>query len=508
MHRSARIIVRSHVTAAVVAAVLIVTGAPALAATTGGSLATRDPAGGELLATVPLGPNPQDVAVSPDSAFAYATTLDDGRVSSIDLSTFTVVASAAIGGSAGAVTVSPTGLVTVADAVNGRLVTLTPSALTVDHVVTTGSTEPISLSTSDSGDTVVFADPVAQSVGVVDDANQYFSWVAVGGKVWGVDIAPSGDTAYVANQSNGSVAVIGLGSASVAPSVTTQISVGGRPAYLVVSPDGSRVYVSNADAGTVDVIDTASASTIAHYPVGGKPWGIAASPDGLYIYVRDYDNGTLIALDAQSGEVISTTSTGVHPDYVAVSPDGRVVLVPNSGSGTLSVVRGYSDPAPAPEQSQEGSAASGDGAVDASGTSATANGTGLSVLGIVIAVLAVGVALLVIGALVVVGILLYRRSRASAELLAREVEPQIAERLAAQSALPGSSPDTADAARLAELRRKAADPSTTAGELAELARTAELRPLVAVHPNAYAALLDWLAGLGEPDTDAALRSRG
>ncbi|GAB3847661.1 variant leucine-rich repeat-containing protein [Nesterenkonia populi] len=55
---------------------------------------------------------------------------------------------------------------------------------------------------------------------------------------------------------------------------------------------------------------------------------------------------------------------------------------------------------------------------------------------------------------------------------------------------------------------QAADPSTSAQELYELAADRpELRAQIAEHPNAYQGLLDWLGTLGDPDVDAALARR-
>ena len=56
---------------------------------------------------------------------------------------------------------------------------------------------------------------------------------------------------------------------------------------------------------------------------------------------------------------------------------------------------------------------------------------------------------------------------------------------------------------------RAADPTTSHEELYELAGNhPELRPLIAENPNTYPELVDWLASLGDPQIDAALRRRG
>ena len=54
----------------------------------------------------------------------------------------------------------------------------------------------------------------------------------------------------------------------------------------------------------------------------------------------------------------------------------------------------------------------------------------------------------------------------------------------------------------------AADPATPPAVLAEIAaQRPDLRPAVAANPSAYPGLLQWLAGLGDPAVDAALRAR-
>ncbi|ACZ31201.1 hypothetical protein Xcel_2183 [Xylanimonas cellulosilytica DSM 15894] len=55
----------------------------------------------------------------------------------------------------------------------------------------------------------------------------------------------------------------------------------------------------------------------------------------------------------------------------------------------------------------------------------------------------------------------------------------------------------------------ALDPGTPLADLALIVQESpHLRPLVAANPSTYPALLDWLGALGDPDVDAALRTRG
>lgn len=59
-----------------------------------------------------------------------------------------------------------------------------------------------------------------------------------------------------------------------------------------------------------------------------------------------------------------------------------------------------------------------------------------------------------------------------------------------------------------ELRAAASDPATSPERLQQLAGSEpSLRPLIAMNPSAYPALLDWLAELGDPAVNLALQQR-
>ena len=80
----------------------------------------------------------------------------------------------------------------------------------------------------------------------------------------------------------------------------------------------------------------------------------------------------------------------------------------------------------------------------------------------------------------------------------------------AEPAAPGPKEEPSGLASVLppSAEQRAADPTTPAADLADLAhRERALRPLVAANPSAYAALLDWLAALDDPAVNAALAAR-
>ena len=465
--------------------------------------------GGDVIATIATGPRPQDVVVSPDGRFAYVTTFDDGLITKIDLSDFTVVGQTSVGPSAGAVISTVNGIV-VASETGSTVNTLDPDTLAPIGGFNTEGTDPIALTSSADGTITVFAAAQRGAIGIIDDANQYFSFVEIGGKPWGVDLFAGDTRAIVADQTNARVVIATLGTGGESPVVIANVPVGGRPSYLAVAPDESVAYVANADRGAVDVVDLSTLTVTASYAVGGKPWGVAVSSDGKYLYIPDNSGGTVIAVDAATGRVLSTTPTGTHPDFVAVSPDGTQVFVPNSGSNTLTVVQGYSTP---PSTADSGTdQGEGDG-LGTSGDSGTASsGGGIDPVGIV-AISVGGVA--VLGG---VGWLVYflvhggaGAAAAAAAASGAGVAVAGAGAGAGAGAVVAAPPPGRVVAPLPDLEgartRPEIDPDATPEQLAEYATRAEYRPAVAAHPNAYPDLLIWLGSLGEPDVDAALRAR-
>jgi len=481
--------------------------------TAGSALASESVASpGSVLAVVGTGTKPQDAVVSHDGHFAYVTSLDDGLVTEIDLTTFAITRQVAIGQSAGAIIWRGSTLL-VADAAGSRLVTLDPQGFTVLSDVTLDGPDPIAMAASADGEVVVFSNADYQAVGVLDDANQYLSYVGMDGTPWGVDLFAGDTRAIFANQTYGSLSITTLGTAAESPGIIGSIDVGGRPSYVVVSPDERFAYAANADRGAVDVIDLEQFTVTASYPVGGKPWGVAISSDGDYLYVPDNSGNVMVALDAATGTVLSTTPVGEHPDFVALSPDGSLVLVPNSGSNTVSIIQGFSPPAG--EDAPGDGTAGGDGVGSGDGTGGAGSGGGVSP-GVVVGVSAGGVAVLAGIGFLVYFFLIKSGAVAGAALGGAATTAAAATAGTAGTAATAATlaPPTATRPTLplpdleATRTKPTIDPDATPAELAEFATEAEYRPAVAAHPNAYPDLLVWLSTLGEPAVDAALRARG
>jgi YVTN family beta-propeller protein len=293
----------------------------AVALVVGGSLlfsASNDPASVHTAAGRPVAGAARGCAGK-----AYVTS-GDGTVSVITTATGVVAARITVGGTPGAVAITP----------DGRHAYVTNE--------TSGGKDPLvsgAVSVIDTATGVVSATiPVGGSPGK-------------GGSPGAVAITPDGKHAYVTNANWGNSPAPLPGTVSVIDTATgvvsARITVGGPPGAVAITPDGTRAYVANMNieddqTGTVSVIDTATGVVSATIPVGQLPLGppdVAITPDGKHVYVHDgFFGQTVSVITTATGKVSATIPVGIGHGGVAITPDGKDAYVANGNDGTVSVI--------------------------------------------------------------------------------------------------------------------------------------------------------------------------
>jgi YVTN family beta-propeller protein len=89
------------------------------------SVTMTDTNSNQVVATIPVGRNPQDITWSADGRFAYVASVEDDSVSVVDGETFTVTASLPVGDGPTSVAVLPDGSRAYVSLLNeGRLAVL------------------------------------------------------------------------------------------------------------------------------------------------------------------------------------------------------------------------------------------------------------------------------------------------------------------------------------------------------------------------------------------------
>jgi YVTN family beta-propeller protein len=150
----------------------------------------------------------------------------------------------------------------------------------------------------------------------------------------GVAISPDGRTAYVAQSTAHTVAVIDL----LALRITDRISVGRWPRYLTLSPNGKRLAVGANGDGGVSVVDTAAKKMLFQEDFSALNFGqMHASHDGKFAYVpwTVYRINPITQSNIREGWVLATRIARVRLDEklrreaISLDPRGEAVSDPH-----------------------------------------------------------------------------------------------------------------------------------------------------------------------------------
>ena len=251
-----------------------------------------------VVATLPVGKQPSDVAISSSNSVAgrvFVTNSGDSSISVVDYNynanpMFQPALPVLVGG-------EPTGI-----------------ALTKD------------------GARAYIADKAANALLYFDTSSlKVTDIVPVAAGPWGVVLSPDGTRAYVAGNSGNAVSVVD----TAAHHVVATIPVGHAPGGIALDGTGQSLVVPNNADGTISIIDTDSNAVVGTARVGLQPWGAAINRG--YAYVANYGSSSISVVDLETQKTIATVSTGGSPFGVA-SNDPYTMLATNSGSNLIQVI--------------------------------------------------------------------------------------------------------------------------------------------------------------------------
>jgi YVTN family beta-propeller protein len=169
----------------------------------------------------------------------------------------------------------------------------------------------------------------------------------------GLDVSPDGRTLVVALNQADDVAIVDL--AAPTPSVR-HAEVGNYPYAAAIDPSGTTAYVTNEYDGTVSVVDLSTAvvrKTITGLggPSGGTRGDTNAHPEGLafdpvreraYVAVTSRDHVAVIDTRAEAVERLVSVGRpeglGTAPVSVAVSPGASTLFTANSGEDAVAAI--------------------------------------------------------------------------------------------------------------------------------------------------------------------------
>ena len=309
-----------------------------------GTAALVDVATRRVVATLPTGVGPHEVAVSPDGRTAvvgnYGDRTPGNTLTVIDLPRQAVVRTLSLGEHR-----RPHGIAWLPD---GRRVAVTAEASRAVLVVNVadGSVQAIPtnqegthlLALAPGGRRLYTANIGSASVSVVDlAAGTLARTVRTLPRPEAIDVSPDGRELWTAPQiAPGAPGMITVFDAATLDRLATFASGGVYPNRLRFTPDGRRVLVSNAASGTVQIFDARSRRPIAAVPFprdtakapadGGPmarsavPLGILVAPDSRTAYVATAAHNEIAVVDIPGRRIVATLRTGEGPDGMAFAP--------------------------------------------------------------------------------------------------------------------------------------------------------------------------------------------
>ena len=262
------------------------------------SISFVDLATGREVARRETGPNPHEIAASPDGKRVAVVAYGGGSIDIFDVPSRERIRSLELAPNSG-----PHGIAWLPD---GRILATTERARTLSIVA-----------------------PDLASVATIPTGQAGSHMLAV---------SPDHRRAFVANIGSGTVSVIDL----VSGRKLRDVQVGSRPEGIAVTPDGRQLWVSEVGGDAVHVFDAASLRRLAKLGTGKQPIRVAISPDGRVAVTSNFGDGTLSLFDTATLRSLRTIRVSGQPESGQVTilfgADGRRLYVAETGIDRIAEV--------------------------------------------------------------------------------------------------------------------------------------------------------------------------
>jgi YVTN family beta-propeller protein len=289
-----------------------------------------DGATNTVVATVPVGLWPDGVAVNPNTNRVYVINRfyelnkpweSYGSVSVIDGASNTVVATMPVGNDPADVAVNPnTNLIYVADSYRVYVIDGTSNAIVANVWV---GAFPYALAVNPNTNRIYVTNDYESNVAVIDGFNNtVVATIPVDYSPKGLAVDEDRNRVYVTQRYANKVSVID----GATNSVIASMPIGDYPRAVAVDPNRNRVYVVNSTypGPYLSVIDGNTNTVVATIPVGTIPASVGVNPNMYLVYVTNRGDG-----NHQS--TVSVVQDGVPPTPTATfTPTPMMTPIPTA----------------------------------------------------------------------------------------------------------------------------------------------------------------------------------
>lgn len=287
------------------------------------TLVTVDPASGKVLARVPTGEAPHEVAVSEDGKTAfvgnYGAQTPGSTISIVDLTAMKETRR---------LDVSPlrrphgvffrSGALYFTAEANRIVARYDPASNAIDWMLGTGQAGTHMVWVNRDATRMYTCNIASDSMTIIERGANAATWnetvVPVGKGPEGFDVSPDGRELWAAHSRDGGVSILDLEQKRVVQTLALQTKRSNR---LKFTPDGRLVLITDLDAGELLVLDAASRQVTKRIPLGKSVEGILMQPDGARAYVAVNGENYVAVIDLKTLAVSGRIETGRGPDGMA-----------------------------------------------------------------------------------------------------------------------------------------------------------------------------------------------
>ena len=287
------------------------------------SLAILDPSTQKVVARIPTGEGPHEVAASSDGKLAVVTNYgakDPGHsLSIIDLTTQKEIHRLDLGPLG-----RPHGIL-FADGkfyftveLNKLIARYDPATNQLDWLLGVGQNRTHMLVRTKYLNEIFTSNVDSGTVTAIEKSTDPSGWketnISVGKAVEGIDLSPDDREVWAANAGSGTVSIIDTATSKVTQTIDVRTKHSNR---LKFTPDGKFALISDPATGELVIVDAATRTITKMLDVGNNPGGILIVPDGSRAYVALAGDNAIAVIDLHTLEVSGKIPTGQGPDGLA-----------------------------------------------------------------------------------------------------------------------------------------------------------------------------------------------
>jgi YVTN family beta-propeller protein len=315
------------------------------------TLVIVDPSSLEIVARVPAGNDPHEVAVSDDGKTAYVSNYGGGSggyntVSVIDLVAQKALTPIDLGALRAPHGLSVAGGKLYFTAEGAKVVgRYDPSTEKIDWVVGTGQNRTHMVIVSKDLKTIFTSNVSSATISIIGQAPAQGpgpgrgpggpppggrgpggpppggrgspDWnvvnIPVGRGSEGFDLTPDNRELWVANAQDGTISVIDVAGKAVVQTIPSTKAAN----RLKITPDGKYAFVSDMQGNDLLVVDVAARKEYKRIPLPSRSEGLLMQPDGLRAYTTLNEHDSVAVIDLKTMTVAGEVKTGRGPDGLA-----------------------------------------------------------------------------------------------------------------------------------------------------------------------------------------------